>query len=237
MNTRFDTPDIITVKNFPPDIIQADHNGNSFYIQTEENRIVQYTTGKYDASYAETEITGQSVREYIDSLPADDRILEAGGVRLVYSDDRTAFLIQSDPVARVTVGEEIQAMSFTPDGNRILVGLQKRVLLYDLEGTLLSAAELPDTIRSYNDNAYLYFPETDVCLYGSLFGGYLLDLLEDGIVCSQYINMAVAYDHAAERFLVCDYYAYDAGEIGFTLGYLNYHSMEEILAMAAGIGP
>lgn len=69
-----------------------------------------------------------------------------------------------------------------------------------------------------------------------LFGGYLLDLLEDGIVCSQYINMAVAYDHAAERFLVCDYYAYDAGETGFTLGYLNYHSMEEILAMAAGIG-
>ena len=233
---EFDTPDIITVKNFPPDIIQADHNGNSFYIQTEANRIVQYTTGKYDESYAETEITGQSVREYIDSLPADDRILEAGGVRLVYSDDRTAFLIQSDPVARVTVGEEIQAMSFTPDGNRILVGLQKRVLLYDLEGTLLSAAELPDTIRSYNDNAYLYFPETDVCLYGSLFGGYLLDLLEESVVYSQYINMAVAYDHAAERFLVCDYYAYDAGETGFTLGYLNYHSMEEILALAAKIG-
>ncbi|MBQ9248869.1 MAG: TIR domain-containing protein [Oscillospiraceae bacterium] len=233
---ELDTAEIVTVKNFPPDIIRADHSGSFFYIQTEASQIVQYTTGKSDPSYMETKLTGQSVRAYMDSLPADDRILESGGHQLTYGEGKTSFAILPDVTIPVQVGEEIQAMSFTPDGSRILVGLQRRVLLYDLEGTLLSTTELPDTIRAYSENAYLYFPEASVCLYGSLFGGYLLDLFEDSAAYSQYINKAVAFDHNSDQFLVCDYYAYDPNDCGFILGSLNYHSMEEILALAAGIG-
>ena len=233
---KFRSQEIRSVKNFPGSILQAYIGSECFYIRNHPDSIIKYELGKYDENYTETVLTGSAVRELYDKLQSDDRISEDETVRIAREPEHDHFSIISDSTYEVKAGDEIKAISLTPDGKRVFVGLKNQILLYDLEGTLLIRKNMNRTLYSSDDGIYVYFPEDTVCFYGDYNGGLLIDINENSMEINRLIENCVGYDQTDKKFIICDYYDLAENKFRVTAGYLKYYTLQEIRNIAVEAG-
>ncbi len=234
ISKKLDIGEISIIEGFPENMLAAEIDGKNYYIVNKSNRnvIAKYERGNNDDGYTKTIITNQSVSEYINSLPGDDQILETAGKSIEIT-GYNSFNIIGDVSYKVVLDKNIKHLSFTPDGNRILVCSMSRVSLYNLDGTIVTEADLPDEFYLYGSPVKMFFPEPGTCLCVDGLTGCLFDINESGIVLLKHYQHAVGFDHETNEVIICDEYQEEGN--GVTVGRFRYYTGEEIRERAKDV--
>lgn len=197
--------------------------------------IVQYSLDKSDASYTEENVQADSLETFMEKLPEDDRILKNNDILLSINQDGHGFSIRQrsdESICDIEMADEIQALSLTQDGKRIIAGTKNGMTLYDETGNQLSKITWEHTIYPSgikNHEVIVYFPEKNTVYYGDLSDGYLVDIADDTLKVVKYMKYVVGFDQKTGKFLLCDYAAVDDGV--YPVGRVKYHTLEEIRGM------
>lgn len=239
-------------KSFSADTRLACYQDGVFYVSSDSEpaRVVKYSVDLFDADYREELLEDVDPREYVKTLPADDRILEQGEIQVEVLEDGDGFRIvtgkggtvvgdgtvtgtsgnasgTAGSALDVATDEAVHLVSLMPDGKGIVAGFENTVALYALDGSLISEMELDKKVYSFSPtDCILYFLEEGSFYYGNKSLGYLIDWSDEGLVLIKGLKHVVGFDHKTEEFLICDYMK--ESEEGCLVGRCKYHKLEDI---------
>lgn len=229
--------DVGTVQGFPTDLESICEAEGVYYAvrASVPDTIVQYSLDKSDASYTEENVQADSLETFMEKLPEDDRILKNNDILLSINQDGHGFSIRQrsdESICDIEMADEIQALSLTQDGKRIIAGTKNGMTLYDETGNQMSKITWDHTIYPSgikNQDVIVYFPEKNTVYYGELSDGYLVDIADDTLKVVKYMKYVVGFDKKTREFLLCDYATVDDGI--YPVGRVKYHTLEEIRGM------